>query len=80
MHYRFKEAERKRWRQNQWAYNYIMLPCSTAAFFVIAYFIYFSKEVEPTEEQLEHLKSFLNRIEEKKRIDISTDSNKPSSS
>ena len=79
VHYRMKEAEQKRWRRKEWAYNYILLPCSTATFFLIVYLIYFSKELEPTEEQLEHLKSILDRIEAKKRVEVSTGSDKPSS-
>ena len=80
VHYRMKEAEQRRWRRREWAYNYILLPCSTATFFLVVYLIYFSKELEPTEEQLEHLKSILDRIEARKRVEVSTDSNKPSSS
>ena len=76
-HYRIKDAEAKKWRQKEWVYTRIFLPCCTIAFFVIAYFIFFSKEYEPTEEQLQRLKSFLDSIEERKRIGDSSDSNKP---
>lgn len=80
VHYRMKEAEQKRWRRREWAYKYVLLPCSTATFFLVVYLIYFSKELEPTEEQLEHLKSILDRIEARKHVEVSTDSDKPSSS
>lgn len=80
LRYRIMDAEWKRWKRKEWTYKYIFLPCTTSAFFVIIYLIYFSKEYEPTEEQLEHLKTLLDRAEARKRLEVPTDSNKPSSS
>lgn len=77
VYYRMKDAEQRKWKQREWAYNYILLPCCTATFFLVVYLIYFSKELEPTEEQLEHLKSILDRIEARKHVGDSGDSNKP---
>ena len=81
VHYRIRDEQYRNWKRKEQAYKYILLPTSTTAFFVIAYLIFSGgTEYEATEEQLERLQKYLDYIEKKKRGDIPTDSNKPTSS